>query len=861
MKLHILCDSPKTKSGFSNVGTHLAREFRTMGHEVVMTGFQTTFTEEYDSTTDCKILPVFTQYIDEISQYMMNVQLNNVNKPICIFNADDAEQNRFAKAVRGTYFYVPVEGRNISDMMRQDLLSIITNDGKIIAQCNWGQNELLKAGVESTVIYHGYDPEVFKKINGKSTSAMMSAVPHPVEKINVIRHIEGMWQADNINIIDLQPLLSKKYVFGFVGANHGLRKRIERLLRAYSLFLGTNKQRKDRTVLILRTMPISITGVNLIKICADLDINSNVIFLFGDNNRLSDQAMNVIYNCMDVQVSASSSEGFCVLPESPILTLDKGVQSIKNIKIGDKVLTHKGRFKRVSKVMKRPYSGDMIHVMPSKIRIPLILTPEHRVLAIKTESCNKAKRQYKCMPNRSCYYTKDGHEYKWCKYTTENEPWRKYTTDWIQAKDLKPGDLVTYPVSNEPTNDISHIKISDYIDDYLNITYNKFQTSLSGVYTEDKISMSSPYAKKYGQIPNTIELSEDVMRLFGYFISEGTIYGDRQIEFSFNTDEVDYIKDVDSIMKNTFCLEAEHITKSNIRTHNLRYSNQILSNMLGNLFVPKEYITKKGKGKKENIVRIPSEFLKLPVNKLRQLIIGIWRGDGSKGTKGTNGYAFNTTSETLAHQLLYILTKFNILASVRTDKRNSELNNNWSIKYIINISGNNVNIFDELIGERHKFRNVSYENSTYIKSDKLCYVPIDKINIFKYEGDVYNLEVEEDNSYVSSISIHNCLPIIEGFASGVPLIGPECSSFIELIGDNKTYDGSSRGLLCGSGDWQMVPDSSYRYLVNEQELANCMQKMYLDDALRIQCGKNAAEWVKQYTWTKVAEQWSKLFKD
>lgn len=301
-RVHILCDSPKTLSGFSNVGKHLAEGLTNLGYEVSMTGFHTAYESEWYNKIE--VMPINVQYIDDVTQYMMNVQKSKADAVICIFNSDDEQQNMYAKAIKNTLWYTPIEGRNISDLMIRDLLQVGEN-GRIVAQCNWGYNEMKKVGIESKVIYHGYNPGIFKCKSKGNFSGMITN-----QKINLLKYSEGRWISDNVSVSTLKDNFKSKFIFGFVGANHGIRKRIERLLTAYSIFLNASKKNKDRTLLVLRTMPISISGINLIKICANLGISSNVVFLYGDNNRLSDESMNIIYNLFDVNVSASSSEGF-----------------------------------------------------------------------------------------------------------------------------------------------------------------------------------------------------------------------------------------------------------------------------------------------------------------------------------------------------------------------------------------------------------------------------------------------------------------------------------------------------------------------------------------------------------------------
>lgn len=73
--------------------------------------------------------------------------------------------------------------------------------------------------------------------------------------------------------------------------------------------------------------------------------------------------------------------GPCLLPDALIQT-DKGLKEIQDIEIGDKVFTHKGRFRKVSKTYKRDYSGDMIDIVTEN-KDSIILTPDHPVWSIK----------------------------------------------------------------------------------------------------------------------------------------------------------------------------------------------------------------------------------------------------------------------------------------------------------------------------------------------------------------------------------------------------------------------------------------------------------------------------------------------
>ncbi len=907
MKIHFLSNSLKTNSGFAIVTKNLAQELKKLGHVVTMSGMQTSISPEYTYGIKTYPIPSFT---DEGSQFKEN--LMKVDPDVVIYVGEMyTDLCQLTKIFPRTVCYIPVEDLGIPHHMIYDLNTVVNNGGRVVAQCSYGFNEMVRHDIQAAgYIYHGYNEKIFKPLDkselirrycfystevGKESddprriygcynctipvAEQIFCPKFKDELITMCKYKSNKWtEIPDLPIYQLKNEFNNKFVYLLVGQNHRLRKKIDRLLMAFSLLLDS-QQMKDKLHLHLHTQPQSNTGINLLAIASKLGIENNVSFTYGSS---SEEAICRLYNVADVAVTASSSEGFCILPDSPILTLHRGVQKIKDIKIGDKVLTHKGRFMRVSQVMKREYIGDMIEIIPHKIRIPITLTPEHYVLGIKTKKCESNEKGYNmngkkiCRPELRCYYTgSNGKRYKRCQISDDNESWKKYELNWIQSKHLKEGDYVTYPVSHENEIDITKIKVRDYIDDFLNITGYDGHTKSLFDYLDDKIeaerlnnlskkfiSMNNSYAKKYAQIPFEIELTKDLMRLFGYFIAEGDINDDRQIAFTFNINEHEYINDVEFLMKNIFGLETEHVNNKKIygkriNVHILRYSNKILSSMFQNMFCPKEYETKKGKGRKANIVRIPPEFLNLPLDKLKELIKGIWRGDGGKGTKGTKGYNIKTTSETLAHQLVYILTKFGIFSGIRISKRNNNINKNWSLTYIVEILGDNVDVFERIINEKHQYRDVNMNISTYIKSKGLIYVEIDKINVISYNGEVWNLEVEEDNSYVSSVIIHNCLPILESMACGIPQVTPDCTSMTELIGNLE----NKRGLLAKIGDSDLISAEITRQLVDISDLSTKMKEMYTNKELRKKCSENCLEFVKPYTWNQLAVKWDKLIKE
>ncbi len=346
MKVHIISNSLKTQSGFSKVAENLLKGLTKLGHEVTITGMQTTYIPEYYGKIE--VLPIETFYIDELSQLIFNINKCQSDIILCIFQAD-ADLGYIAKSLMNVIWYVPVEGINISTNMANDINTVKTNSGKIIAQTMHGAGEMSI----NSFIYHGYNPNIFRhlKLNSSSknkksnieetrycyysteianiTSSPIHIYKHSCdccnlsikeqslcpyyekEKITILTY-NGKWISEEIYIDELINKTLKKFVFGFVGQNFGVRKRIERLIEAYAEFVNSSTVNKDRTILHLHTMPISIQGIDLISIVKKYNIENNVIFSFGStrSSAWSENAMGVLFNTFDCNVSASSGEGF-----------------------------------------------------------------------------------------------------------------------------------------------------------------------------------------------------------------------------------------------------------------------------------------------------------------------------------------------------------------------------------------------------------------------------------------------------------------------------------------------------------------------------------------------------------------------
>ncbi|MCE7747266.1 MAG: hypothetical protein GPJ51_02645, partial [Candidatus Heimdallarchaeota archaeon] len=154
-------------------------------------------------------------------------------------------------------------------------------------------------------------------------------------------------------------------------------------------------------------------------------------------------------------------------------------------------------------------------------------------------------------------------------------------------------------------------------------------------------------------------------------------------------------------------------------------------------------------------------------------------GDGSISEKRKASY--KTVSASLAFQLSEILIRLGFLPTISREKKQQET---WSDTYKIIISGTQYDRFMETF----------YPNDSYIKVERpaqqiwadneYIYLKINSIEKKKKNTIVYNLEVDEDNSYlVNNVAVHNCVTrIVTG--CGVP----QLTAIIDCVDAAKGYD-------------------------------------------------------------------------
>jgi len=439
-----------------------------------------------------------------------------------------------------------------------------------------------------------------------------------------------------------------------------------------------------------------------------------------DAKELAKIALNISKDCLIIPAH-------CLLPDT-FLHCNPGLKMIKDISIRDLVYTHNGRYQKVKKIYKRPYKGKIINIKPHYFRIGLKTTPEHPFFGIKSHKyCPTMGCKTIC--KKDCAFIK--------RRRCPHRYFGNYQLQWIQAKNIEKGDVLIFPRFNNNTKDIKEIKLSQYL--------NKREYKL----IKDLIK---PNGFRTHLIPNVIKIDKDFCRLIGYYISEGYINSNQDsISFSFKESESQYIEDLKNLMKKNFCLSDPKINKkTNINGIEIIYYSKILAKVFSKLFYNSPTV------KRAYTKCLPSWMLSSTLEKQVEIFRGWWRGDTG-----------STSSRELMNQMKIILLRLGIIPSINEQTKedfnksehtieNRSIKARGSLFYFHNLSffGDSFKLLKS--SEFKKFKTKLSRRHGWI-DEKYVYMPVRDIEVEDYEGEVYNLEVANDNSYVTeSAIIHNC---------------------------------------------------------------------------------------------------------
>ncbi len=368
------------------------------------------------------------------------------------------------------------------------------------------------------------------------------------------------------------------------------------------------------------------------------------------------------------------------------ITTEQGDIEIQDVVPEINVLTHTGTFQNTYHIQKRNYSGKLYTIeVYGNLFQPITATSEHPFLVVKRKLKNE-----------------------------RNNTWER---EWIPISKVKKGDYCCYPIDNTE-------EIKD----------------------ERSFEILMGRGKKFEYETLTVLCNNDLFKLIGYYLSEGSISSGHYLSFSFSETETEYINEVQQLISKVF-----HESRIRLSHHKKNHGTSVVvsSTKLCRFF--------QMFGSSSNTKHIPQWVIHEDKVK-QQFLLRTWCfGDGSYfHSNNKDVFRIATVSKDLAKQMQMMLARNQIASSINMKNRIKE---HRKTMYTVIIGGEFAVQFGHLVNVSVREELHHKKRSTYFEiDDSYMYMPIKTITTKEVKNTkVYNFSVSRDESYVANgMAVHNC---------------------------------------------------------------------------------------------------------
>lgn len=717
----------------------------------------------------------------------------------------------------GDFIIKPIDGFGDTNMMRQvlatekpDALFIFTDPRFFIWL--WEMEEEIHQ-VCPIVYWHVWDnlpwPE-FNRVLYESTDLInchsyltyKMVHEHFPEKTNFIPHAvpqEIFHPLSPAVVADfkkrlLPPDRQDHFVSFWINRN-AKRKRSNDLLEAWKLFMDMleKKHGHRKATLLMHTDPFDQAGSNLVATSEMLGIQNDVIF---SKDRILFEDVAVMHNISDVVVNIS-----CFPGEQRVAT-SRGYVPIKDVVIDDFVLTHMGRWRKVTRTIKHQAARRDALTLKTTNCNPVVCTNDHKLMVIKRSNLPKG-----------------------FLFTEHGKTCLEYA-HLTHASDISIGDYVVATYDKFGPAGVSV--------EFDFIKYIK-QTFTAECVIEDGRIRSKFREYDYG--PAKIQLTPDVAYVLGNWTADGSTHS---ASVAFDNKHPEKIEKYINAVKSGLGMECIVHQIKNHTNVNIKYG-AIHSKWF--VDVCGEY--SEGKCVPEFIIAADSDIR-------RAYLAGYLAGDGCvmKDERWTTSLnRIRTISPKIALGLRRLLVSLGYTPNVVEGSNSRGYNKNgriWTIEWRDRLRENNGSC-----------RSWNFDGTVVSRVLDISSCVID--------DEVYDLTVDEDHTYVvENIGVSNCnegfgLGTLEAMQCGTPIIALKTGGLTRQVVDHR--DGSENGIalpvevqtLVGS---QLCPYIYEDYCSN-QTIADALLKMFdMGNEERERLGEKARQYVlSEFSLSKTVADW------
>jgi len=419
----------------------------------------------------------------------------------------------------------------------------------------------------------------------------------------------------------------------------------------------------------------------------------------------------------------------CFLAGTQVTMGDGARVAIEDVAPGDMVLTHKGRVREVLNKQIRAYRGELRYIKAVGVSSTIRATANHgfHVLrAPKTCACGceeelpsggtitrRMSRRFKRGHDKRIYNPNNTYSLAEARRRkTALDDLKGYAFEKVRADALEVGDFLAFPRSSE---------------------------GIAGGWTPGKA------------------------RLVGYFLAEGSFLKRKgehtEVQFNFSMEEKDtYVPEVVALLRQEFPEANDPWTQDRPER------DTCVVHMTGREAVSWFY---KHCGEYSHRKRMSPEVMALPLE-LHKHLVGAWiNGDGcfGKANKTLSGTSVSYDLACQMHQLLVRCGVFARMECVQDGRHieiaeaigagwvpNSETGKRPAVTLTMGLTGQ-----QELRGFSDKVGRESQAEQQLRVLDDYVIFPVTSVESDWYDGPVYNMEVEEDHTYVvEGVTVYNC---------------------------------------------------------------------------------------------------------
>jgi intein/homing endonuclease len=484
----------------------------------------------------------------------------------------------------------------------------------------------------------------------------------------------------------------------------------------------------------------------------------------------------------------------CLTPGQGILT-STGWKNTEDVNVGELVLTHKNRWRPVVNTFKHNHAGNVLTFTTHSDNEELTVTDEHPLFGLFSDD-------YSVNENRDSFRSHIGDRLKIGK---------EFIPVFKKAREVKAGDFIAYAIDQE---EISHtIDLHPWNDNQYVIEGGTYRHKNSSVAHDSKHAVDA-----------------DLAKWIGLYVADGcsmAAEGCGSVTVTCHEKDVANVELCKKVMARFGNISVQAYPDKHAVA--VQISNKVFATYLLEHCCKHEH------------KKLPEWVAKLPLSLQKEVLSGLFMGDGCYYEKRKIS-SYSTISLSLCRQIKHLCRRLRINYNISPIQKAG----NRKLLYRFEIAGNvSIGAYKTTRASSMGFYHGGY-----------AFYQIKEVATKEYTGFVYNLEVEEDNSYTGRMgSMHNSegmgISQMEAAACAVPIMSTDYSAMESIVRKLNGYPipVKTKVLELETGCYRAIPDID--------EIVSYWKMFFgLSGEDRLEAGRKArSAYEANFNWDEVVKKW------